>query len=238
MIVIPAIDLRNGKCVRLRHGDIKEETVYSDDPVGVAKKWIQAGARRLHVVDLDGAFTGEPKNLDWAVRIKKETGAVVQLGGGLRTIDVMERVLKAGIDYIIIGTTVVEEAGLAQMAFERFKKQLMVALDVRNGVVAIHGWKDDSGFPLDETLAIVEKLGGNEIIFTDIGRDGTLEGVNDKAVQGVMAKTKMKVYASGGISSLEDISKLTAIQSPGCIVGKAIYEGKLDLSKAIQMASQ
>lgn len=237
MIIIPAIDLRDGKCVRLRHGNTQEETIYSDDPVAMAKKWVEAGAQRLHIVDLDGALTGNMKNLAWVIRIKRETGAVVQMGGGIRTMQAIEKILEAGIDRVILGTLIVEEAGLAKTAFDKFKDRVMVALDVNNGMVAIHGWKDDSGFPLADTLSIVEKLGCREMIFTDINRDGTLEGVNLKAVQDVMQKTKMAVYASGGVSSLEDVSSLKRIKSPGCIVGKAIYEGKLDLSAAIKLTT-
>lgn len=237
MIIIPAIDLRNGKCVRLRHGNTAEETVYSDDPVQMADKWVAAGAKRLHVVDLDGAFSGEPKNLEWVIRIKRKTKVMIQVGGGLRTMEAIDGVLKAGIDKVIVGSIVVEEAGLAKQAFDKYRNQIMVALDVKNNQVAIHGWKDNSGFPLTETLSIVEKLGAEEAIFTDIGRDGTLEGVNLKAVLDVMGRTKMKIYASGGVSSIDDIKKLHSIQSPGCIVGKAIYEGKLDLAQAIKLAS-
>lgn len=236
MIVIPAIDLRGGKCVRLLHGKVENETVYSDDPVAVAKKWIAAGASRLHVVDLDGAFTGQPKNLDWIKKIKSETSAAVQMGGGLRTLEIIDEVLAAGIDRVILGSVVVEEAGLAKTAFDKHKGRIMVALDVAKGMVAIHGWKESSGFPLAEALSIVEKLGGEEIIFTDIDRDGTMGGVNLNSVKTVMSCTKLTVYASGGVTTMEDVIKLKEIGSPGCIVGKAIYEGKLDLTLAIQLA--
>src|ERR1044071_2949109 len=175
MLIIPAIDLRNDKCVRLVQGETSQETVYSDDPIAVAKKWVAAGCQRLHVVDLDGAFSGRPKNLDWVIRIKEETGAFVQMGGGVRTMDAIDLILGTGIERVILGTAVFEEAGLAQLAFQKYKDQIMVALDVREGLVAIRGWKDSSGFPLIEALALVEKLGGKEIIFTDISRDGMME---------------------------------------------------------------
>src|SRR5262245_40454803 len=186
MIVIPAIDLRNGKCVRLTHGEADQEKIYSDNPVDMAKRWVDQGCTRLHVIDLDGAFEGKPKNLDWAIRIKEETGVFVQMGGGIRSMDALDLVLGTGIDRVILGTVVFEEAGLAQQAFEKYKDHIMVALDVRDGLVAIHGWKDSSGFPLIEALSVVEKLGGKEVIFTDINRDGTLEGVNIRAVETVM----------------------------------------------------
>lgn len=236
MIVIPAIDLRGGKCVRLRHGELNQETVYSDDPVAVAKKWLAAGATRLHVIDLDGAFTGEPKNLDWTLRIKKETGMIVQTGGGLRSIETISKILNAGIDKVILGTVIVEEAGLAKAAFDRYKGRIMVALDVKNGQVAVHGWKDDSGCPLKDAVSIVEKLGAQEVIYTDISRDGTLEGVNVKSVGEIMGLTKMKIIASGGVSTLQDIQRLKTLGIPACVVGKAIYEGKLKLNEAIELA--
>ncbi len=237
MIVIPAIDLRGGKCVRLRHGDLSQETVYSDDPVAVAKKWQDAGAERLHVIDLDGAFCGEPKNLDWIVRIKKETNMVIQTGGGLRKLETIEKILDAGIDSAILGTIILEEAGLAKLAFDKYSAHIMVALDVKNGHVAVRGWKDDSGCPLNDAIAIVEKLGGREVIYTDISRDGTLEGVNIKSVSDVMALTKLQIIASGGVSTLQDVQRLKTLGVPACIVGKAIYEGKLKLKEAIELAA-
>lgn len=237
MIVIPAIDLRGGKCVRLLHGKAEAETVYSDDPVAMAKKWVAAGATRLHVIDLDGAFTGEPKNLDWVIRIKKETNVVVQMGGGLRTMPIIEKILNAGVDKVILGTIIVEEAGLAKDVFDRYKNRILVALDAKDGKVAVRGWKDDSGFPVLEALSIVEKLGGQEVIYTDISRDGALEGVNLNSVSEVMSATSMKIIASGGVSSLQDIQQLKTLGSPACIVGKAIYEGRFDLRQAIELAA-
>jgi phosphoribosylformimino-5-aminoimidazole carboxamide ribotide isomerase len=237
MLVIPAIDLRNGKCVRLLHGEKEQETIYSDDPIATAKKWLEAGCNRLHVIDLDGAFSGHPKNLDWVIRIKEETDAFIQMGGGVRTLEAIDLILGTGVDRVILGTAVFEEAGLVQQAFEKYKERVMVALDVRAGMVAIRGWKDSSGFPLLEALALVEKLGGQEVIFTDIDRDGAMKGANTRAVKTVMGQTKLKVYASGGVTTLRDIQELKEIDSPGCIVGKAIYEGKLDLKEAIKIAS-
>lgn len=237
MLIIPAIDLRQGKCVRLVHGDTEKETVYSDDPVQMAKKWVNIGCTRLHVIDLDGAIEGRPKNLEWVIRIKEETGVFVQMGGGVRTMEAIDLILGTGIDRVILGTVLLEEAGLAQAAFAKHKERIMAALDVRNGMVAIRGWKNNSGFPLLEALALVEKLGGQEIIFTDISRDGTLGGANLRAIQTVMGQTPLKVYASGGVSSVHDIQELKKINSPGCIVGKALYEGKLDLREAIRLAS-
>ncbi len=237
MIIIPAIDLRNGKCVRLKHGDVKDETIYSDDPVAIAKKWVSMGASRLHVVDLDGAISGEQKNLELALRIKKETGVLVQFGGGVRSRESLSRIMGAGIERVILGTIILEEVGLAKEALEKYGSRVVAALDVRDGKIATRGWKTDSGFPLEEGLSIMEKLGMQEVVFTDISRDGTLEGVNTDGVQKVMGMTKMSVIASGGVGSMKDIERLKAINVHACIVGKAIYDGKLDLPAAIKAAA-
>lgn len=237
MLIIPAIDLRGGKCVRLKHGKAEEQTIYSDDPVAFAKKWVSMGARRLHVVDLDGAFEGLQRNLEIAVRIRKEADVEVQLGGGIRSVETAAAVLAAGIDRVILGTVVVEEAGLAKDMFDRFDGRVMVALDCKEGMVATRGWKGESGFPVEDALDIVQKLGGREVIFTDISRDGALEGPNLPAVKAVMDKTPLTVFASGGVTTLDDLKALKSIGSPGCIVGKALYEGHIDLAEAIRAVS-
>jgi len=236
MIVIPAIDLKGGKCVRLKQGLAENETVYSNEPVAMAKKWVKLGAERLHIVDLDGAFSGRPVNLEHVLNIKKETGAFIQLGGGFRTLDVIDAVLSKGIDRIILGTMVYETAGEAKVALEKYPGRFMVALDSKDGMVAIKGWKDVAEIPIDEALVVIEKIGCQEIVYTDTARDGMLIGVNLEGVKSVMAKTKMKVIASGGISSLEDLKNLKEIGTPACVVGKALYDGRLDLKKAIKTA--
>jgi len=237
MLVIPAVDLKGGKCVRLLHGKAENETVYSNDPVSMAKKWVEMGAKRLHVVDLDGAFTGSPQNLDIVLSIKKETNAFVQMGGGIRTLETMDRILGEGVDRIILGTIVFLDLELTQRAFEKYGSKIIVGLDAKEEMVAIKGWKDSTGVKLHDALTRIEKMGSEEIIFTDIGRDGTLEGVNLKAIINVMSRTKMKVYASGGVSSMRDIERLVGINSPGCIIGKAIYDNKIDLKEAFQLAT-
>jgi phosphoribosylformimino-5-aminoimidazole carboxamide ribotide isomerase len=235
MLVVPAIDLKDGKCVRLRHGKADEQTIYSNDPVAMAKHFVAQGAKRLHVIDLDGAFSGEPRNLDIVLKIKRDAGVEVQMGGGIRTAEVAQKVLGAGIDRVILGTIIVEEAGLAKELFDRFPDRVMVALDAKEGKVAIRGWKDDSGFPVDEAFKIVSKLGGKEVIFTDIGRDGTLEGVNLRAVTKVVTQYEVvKIYASGGVTTIDDIKSLKSVGCHGCIVGKALYEGRIQLAEAIR----
>jgi phosphoribosylformimino-5-aminoimidazole carboxamide ribotide isomerase len=186
------------------------------------------------VIDLDGAFTGEPKNLDIVLKIKRDAQVEVQMGGGIRTAAVANQVLGAGIDRAILGTIIVEEVGLAKELFDRFPGRIMVALDAKDGKVAVRGWKDDSGFPVDEAFKIVQKLGGQEIIFTDIGRDGTLEGVNLRAVTRVVSQNEMKIYASGGVTTVDDIKSLKSVGCFGCIVGKALYEGRIQLAEAIR----
>lgn len=234
MLVVPAIDLKDGKCVRLRHGKAEEQTVYSDDPVSMARLWASEGAKRLHVIDLDGAFSGEPKNLDIVLQIKREVGVQVQMGGGVRTAAVADQILRAGIDRVILGTVIVEEAGLAKELFDRFADRIMVALDAKDGKVAIRGWKDDSGFPVEEVFQIVRKLGGTEVIYTDIGRDGTLQGANLPAISSVVSTNDLLIYASGGVSTIDDILSLKTIGCHGCIVGKALYEGRIKLPEAIR----
>jgi phosphoribosylformimino-5-aminoimidazole carboxamide ribotide isomerase len=171
LIIIPAIDIKDGKCVRLVQGQEKRETVYSEDPVSVAKKWVEMGAKRLHVVDLDGAFTGHPKNLDKILAIKKETGAFIELGGGFRTSSLVEKTLKTGIDRVILGTVVFQEPNLAKELFGHFREKLIVALDVKEGKVGIQGWTEEAGLTTQKALSHIEELGCEEIIFTDIAHD-------------------------------------------------------------------
>ena len=237
MLVVPAIDLKGGKCVRLRHGKEEEQTTYSNDPVAMAKHWVAQGAKRLHVIDLDGAFSGEPRHLEVALSIRQEANVEVQLGGGIRSAAIADKILSAGIDRVILGTMIVEQAGEVKDLFDRYPERIMVALDAKDGRVAVHGWKDDSGFPLDEALTIVKKLGGQEVIFTDISRDGTLEGANVRAVTKVVAQNELRIYASGGVTTIDDIRSLKSVGCFGCIVGKALYEGRIQLAEAIKAAN-
>lgn len=237
MILMPAIDLKNGKCVRLKYGLAENQTIYSDDPLAMAQHWVSLGSTRLHVIDLDGAFTGEPQNLEIVVSIKKETNVFVQMGGGIRSIQTMDKILKHGIDRIILGTVVFQDSRLAEDAFKKFRNKIIVAMDVKDGFIAIKGWKDSSGLSIDEGLKRIEQWGCQEVIYTDIGRDGTLEGVNLRGIQEVMNKTNMTIYASGGVSSIEDIKNLKKINSPGCVVGKALYDNRMNLKDAFQVCA-
>jgi len=234
MILIPAIDLKGGKCVRLHQGEAEKEIIYSDFPVEIAKKWVKMGATRLHVIDLDGAFTGESQNLEIAAQIKKETGVVIQFGGGLRSMAKVKKVMELGIDRAILGTLLFTDPEAAKEIFKQYGDRIMVGLDVRGRNVSIHGWTGDSGVTIQDALEKIRILGGKEIIFTDISRDGTLTGLNIDAIRLVMELSPLTVFASGGVSDIKDIDQLISISSPGCIIGKALYENRLDLKAALQ----
>jgi phosphoribosylformimino-5-aminoimidazole carboxamide ribotide isomerase len=236
MMVIPAVDIRYGSCVRLLRGDPSQETVYSRDPVEMAKQWFDKGAARLHVIDLDGALSGQIHHLNLAVRMKKEASVWIQFGGGIRRWEDVERVLEAGIDRIIMGTAVLKDPVLVRRAKKTYGERVMVALDVEKDQVAVEGWKEETPVTLSEAIKTVEELGVHEMIFTDISRDGTLEGPNIEYVRRVIGMTRMKVFASGGIGSLEDIQRLKTTGAAGCIIGKALYSGALELEKALAVS--
>lgn len=238
--VIPAIDIKDGRCVRLYQGDYSNQTVYSDDPVAQAVKWAEAGAKLIHVVDLDGAKAGYPVNLHLALEIAKATGAAVELGGGIRELDTIDRVLSAGIDRVILGTAAVANPDLVTRAVAEWGPRVVVGIDARDGKVAISGWGDQTGVDAYELGARMAELGVSEIIFTDISRDGTLSGVNVEAVARMATRSGAKVIASGGVSSIEDITSLSSLKPlgvTGVIVGKALYTGKVDLAYAIKLCS-
>lgn len=237
MMVIPAVDIRYGSCVRLLRGDPSQETIYSHDPVEMAKRWHDKGATRLHVIDLDGALSGQIHHLDLAVRMKKQVPVWIQFGGGIRKWEDVERVLEAGIDRIIMGTAVLKDPVLVRRARRTYGERVMVALDTENEQVAIEGWKEETPVTLQDAIKTVEELGVHELIFTDINKDGTLQGPNIEAVKRVLRLTRMKVFASGGVSSLKDLEQLKASGVAGCIVGKALYSGAIELEKALAVSS-
>ncbi|OUM99052.1 MAG: 1-(5-phosphoribosyl)-5-[(5-phosphoribosylamino)methylideneamino]imidazole-4-carboxamide isomerase [Firmicutes bacterium ZCTH02-B6] len=234
-MVIPAIDLRAGRCVRLVQGDPSRETVYSDDPVAVARSFAAAGARRLHVVDLDGAFEGLPRNLSVAMEIARAVDVPIQLGGGIRTMAAIEQVLASGIGYVILGTAAIEQPELVEAACRRFPGRVLVGIDARDGRVAVRGWAEGTGRDAVDLARDMGRLGVAQIIFTDIARDGTLSGPNLAALERV-AGSGVPVIASGGVSSLDDLRELAALRDRGvvgAIVGKAIYTGAVDLKAAL-----
>ncbi len=237
MLIIPALDIKDGHCVRLKQGKMNEVTVFSEDPVGMARHWKAQGARRLHVVDLNGAAAGKPKNEPIIRAIVKEVGEAlpVQLGGGIRDLDTIEHYLDLGVSYIIIGTAAVKNPGFLQDASTAFSGHIIVALDAKDGKVAVEGWSKMTGHDVVDLAKKFQDYGIESVIYTDIGRDGMLTGVNIDATLKLARELRVPVIASGGLTSIEDVKALCAIESEGIsavITGRAIYQGTLDFKKA------
>ncbi|NMG35285.1 1-(5-phosphoribosyl)-5-[(5-phosphoribosylamino)methylideneamino]imidazole-4-carboxamide isomerase [Azoarcus sp. TTM-91] len=235
MLLIPAIDLKDGHCVRLKQGEMDGATVFSEDPAAMAKHWLDQGARRLHLVDLNGAFAGKPKN-EAAIRaITQVVGddIPVQLGGGIRDLDTIERYLDNGITYVIIGTAAVKNPGFLHDACGAFPGHIIVGLDAKDGKVAVDGWSKMTGHDVVDLAKKFEDYGVEAVIYTDIGRDGMLSGVNIEATVRLAQALRIPVIASGGIASVTDIDALCAVEAEGvmgAITGRAIYEGTLDFA--------
>jgi phosphoribosylformimino-5-aminoimidazole carboxamide ribotide isomerase len=237
MLLIPAIDLKDGHCVRLKQGAMDDATVFSEDPAAMARHWIEQGARRLHLVDLNGAFAGKPKNEPAIKEILKEVGdeIPVQLGGGIRDLDTIERCLDDGISYVIIGTAAVKNPGFLHDACTAFAGHIIVGLDAKDGKVAVDGWSKMTGHDVIDLAKKFEDYGVEAVVYTDIGRDGMMSGVNVDATVKLAQSLRIPVIASGGIASIKDIKALCEVESEGvmaAITGRAIYEGKLDFQKA------
>ena len=243
MLLIPAIDLKDGHCVRLKQGDMDQSTTFGEDPAVMARSWVSKGARRLHLVDLNGAFAGHPKN-EMAIRkILKEVGneVEVQLGGGIRDLDTIERYLDAGLRYVIIGTAAVKNPGFLQDACTAFGGHIIVGLDARDGKVATDGWSKLTRHDVVELGKKFEDYGVESIIYTDIGRDGMLSGINVEATVKLAQALTIPVIASGGLSNMADIEALCAVEDDGVegvICGRAIYSGDLDFEKAQDRADE
>jgi phosphoribosylformimino-5-aminoimidazole carboxamide ribotide isomerase len=238
MIVIPAIDLKDGKCVRLLQGNKEEVTVYSDDPAAMAKRWIDLGARLLHVVDLDGAFTGEQRNIDKIRDIRRAIHIPIQLGGGIRNIKRIENLINLGVDRTIIGTSAAENPDMVKEACEKFPGKVFVGIDAKNGKVAVKGWVEVTELDAIEFARKMESVGVAGIIYTDISRDGMLTGPNINAMDKMVKAINIPVIASGGVSGIDDIKSLMQIENLwGVITGKALYSGALDLKEAINLAT-
>jgi phosphoribosylformimino-5-aminoimidazole carboxamide ribotide isomerase len=243
MLLIPAIDLKDGRCVRLKQGDMNDETVFSEDPAAIARHWVEQGARRIHLVDLNGAVAGRPRN-EAAIRaiVDAVGGNVpVQLGGGIRDLDTIERYLDDGISYVIIGTAAVKNPGFLHDACGAFPGQIIVGLDARDGKVATDGWSKLTRHDVLDLARKFEGYGVEAVIYTDIGRDGMLTGVNIEATVRLARELRIPVIASGGFASLEDVEKLCAIEEEGvegAILGRALYEGKLDFGAAQARADE
>jgi phosphoribosylformimino-5-aminoimidazole carboxamide ribotide isomerase len=237
MLLIPAIDLKDGHCVRLQQGDMQASTTFGEDPAAMARRWLDAGARRLHLVDLNGAFAGKPVNEGAVKAILREVGdeIPVQLGGGIRDLDTIERYLDDGISYIIIGTAAVKNPGFLKDACTAFGGHIIVGLDAKDGRVATDGWSKLTGHEVVDLAKKFEDYGVEAVIYTDIGRDGMLTGINIEATVKLAQALTIPVIASGGLSGLADIEKLCAVQFEGVegvICGRSIYTGALDFAAA------
>ena len=243
MQLIPAIDLKDGKCVRLKQGDMNDSTTFGEDPAAMARRWVQAGARRLHLVDLNGAFAGKPVN-EAAIRaILAEVGdeIPVQLGGGIRDLDTVERYLDDGLSYVIIGTAAVKKPGFLHDACTAFGGHIIVGLDARDGKVATDGWSKLTGHEVVDLAKKFQDYGVEGVIYTDIGRDGMLSGINIEATVRLAKALAVPVIASGGLSSMLDIERLCAVEHEGIegvICGRSIYNGDLDFAVAQARADE
>ena len=238
MLIIPAIDLKDGRCVRLQQGQMDKETVFSEDPVAMARHWAAQGARRLHIVDLNGAVAGKPKNEKVIREMIKAVGETlpIQLGGGIRDLDTIESYIDAGVAYVIIGTAAVKNPGFLQDACYAFSGHIIAGLDAKDGKVAVEGWSKLTGHDVADLAKKFEDYGTEALIYTDIGRDGMMGGVNIEATLKLATQIKIPVIASGGLNGLPDVEAICARLVPegvvGAIAGRALYEGKLDFRQA------
>ena len=238
MEIIPAIDLRNGKCVRLYQGDYGQETIFSDDPVSVALRWQSEGARRLHIVDLDGAAKGEPANLETIEDIMAAIDIPVQVGGGIRSIETIEQLFATGVERAIMGTVAVEKPDLVKEACQRFGDRIIISIDARDRLVATRGWLQKSTVTASELASKMIELGVMRFIYTDISRDGTLSEPNFSAIAELVDTIGLPIIASGGIATLNHLKMLKKLGAEGAIVGKALYTGDINLKKALAAISE
>jgi phosphoribosylformimino-5-aminoimidazole carboxamide ribotide isomerase len=241
MIIIPAIDLKNGKCVRLSQGEMHRETVYSDNPVETALKWQQLGAERLHIVDLDGAISGEPHNREAIRRIRASVEMHIEIGGGIRDMDTVADYLDSGIDSVILGTAAIKDPELRHTACERYPGRIIIGIDARDGLVSVQGWTEDTATTAIDFARQLDESSVAAIVFTDISRDGMLTGPNIESTVELARSIKIPVIASGGLSSLDDIRRLLKVKQHGimgAITGRALYTGDLDLGECIALTKK
>ena len=241
MIIYPAIDIRGGRCVRLTEGRFDAETVFADDPAEMALKWAGMGAEFLHLVDLDGALAGEGKNVPVIERILQSVNIPVQLGGGIRNLETIEKLLALGVTRLILGSAAVKNPQLVEEACKKYPGHIAVGIDAKNGEVAIEGWGKGSGVAATELAKQMAAYGVETIIYTDISRDGMLSGVNVEDTAALARACGVPIIASGGVASIEDIRRVKAVEADGvqgCIIGKAIYTGAVDLKEALALAKE
>jgi phosphoribosylformimino-5-aminoimidazole carboxamide ribotide isomerase len=233
MEVIPSIDLKGGRCVRLYQGDYARETVFSDDPLGTAQRWESLGAPRLHLVDLDGAASGEPRHLSVVAEIAATLRIPVQVGGGIRRMEMIEQYMEAGVKRVVLGTAAVENPSLVKEACLTFGEAIVLGVDARDGFVAVRGWQDKTSALAADLIQQMEALGARRFIYTDIARDGTLTEPNFQAIAELVTKAKSPIIASGGVTSIDHLKRLGQIGVEGAIIGRALYTGDIRLDKAL-----
>ena len=236
MLIFPAIDLFEQEAVRLYQGDYAQKTVYSHDPVSVAMDFVKKGASAIHLVDLEGAKSGTTPNFDMVCRIRKESGVFCEIGGGIRKEETVEKYLSAGLDRVILGTSAVEDPAFLERVAARYGEKIAVGIDIRDGEVAVRGWTEKSGVDAFDFCRKMQKIGIRTLICTDISRDGAMRGTNRELYRRLSEEFSVQITASGGVSTLEDIAALRALDLYGAIVGKAYYTGQLDLARAIEVA--
>ena len=239
MVIIPAIDLKDGRCVRLRQGDMNQETSYSQDPPAMAQHWEALGAQRLHVVDLNGAVDGKPKNFDHVLAITQAISIPVQVGGGIRSLDTIREYLSHGVSKVVLGTAVLENPSLLEEASREFPDRILIGVDVKDGMVAVHGWTNVSDSTPEDVFQSLKPYALSGVIFTEISRDGMLDGPNLPALEHAARTSPFPVIASGGVTRVEDIHAVKKLGPNICgvIVGKALYEGTLTLPAALEAAA-
>jgi phosphoribosylformimino-5-aminoimidazole carboxamide ribotide isomerase len=237
MLLIPAIDLKDGKCVRLRQGEMRQVTWYSDDPVGMAEQWQNLGARYLHIVDLDGAVEGTPKHLPQIEAIAKKLTIPIQVGGGIRSVETVQAYRSIGVDRVVVGTAALQDSQFLASVAQQFPQKILVGIDVKQGLVAVHGWTTVSTLTPLQVFDSIKDLPLGGIVYTDISRDGMLNGPNISALREAAETSPVPVIASGGVTALDDIRAIQEIGDniSGVIIGKALYEGALDLKSALAL---
>ena len=236
MILFPAIDLFEGKAVRLYKGDYAQMTVYSEHPEEIARDFTACGATHIHLVDLEGARSGETPNLDTVLKIRESTGLFCEIGGGIRSMEIVERYLSAGLDRVILGTAAIENENFLRRAVEKYGDKIATGADIRDGYVSVKGWTEQSGVTLDAFCEKMEEIGVSTVICTDISRDGAMRGTNREMYRMLSKKYRLNITASGGVSTLEDVRSLRAMNLYGAIIGKAYYTGDIRLKEALEVA--